>query len=149
MRWWWPSSWLWQWWTLNKYSQQRSCKNEPAYGEKSKIMVASSELCIDHFKSKTDKSTYWVIIFLRVSSQKRLAPSVLTYAGPWTGLRSPSPAPITHFALVPQDPTEYCHQWSPTLDLQVTFMVRPAQKQCSLTMITQNGWIAFLSKQKE
>ena len=35
------------------------------------------------------------------------------------------------------------------LDLQVTFMVRPAQKQCSLTMITQNGWIAFLNKQKE
>lgn len=56
---------------------------------------------------------------------------------------------ITHFALVPQDPTEYCHQWSPMLDLQVTFMVRPAQKQCSVTMITQNGWIAFLSKQKE
>lgn len=59
------------------------------------------------------------------------------------------PSHVTHFALGPQDPTEYCHQWSPMLDLQVTFMVRPAQKQCSLTMITQDGWIAFLSKQKE
>ena len=55
----------------------------------------------------------------------------------------------THFALVPKDPTEYCHQWSLMLDLQVTFMVRPAQKQCSVTMIMQNAWIAFLSKQKE
>ena len=70
MRWWWPSSWLWQWWTLNKYSQQRSCKNEPAYCEKSKIMVASYELCILTIsKVKLTKVRInWVIIFLKVSS---------------------------------------------------------------------------------
>ena len=58
------------WWTLNKYSQQPSCKNEPDYCEKSKMMVTSYELCIDHFKSKIDKSTYWVIIIFWESLQE-------------------------------------------------------------------------------
>ena len=113
------------------------------------MMVASYELCIEHFKSKNwQKYVLGNTIF--ESLFKRLAPSVLTYGGHLNRFEITLPSShITHFALVPQDPTEYCHQWSPMLDLQVTFMVRPAQKQCSLTMITQDGWIAFLSKQKE